>query len=173
MHKGYRELLARIEGQAAALPQVQPLLAQVEQLDDLNPLTVPAVKAMLRAPPPPLELTLVRENPHLVLYARNTARKRRASQATRAASIECPPWLFDPQTHREPEVAESLRLELLALVKESFTLLGHRISNSFAVTFRDELVIHRDPLAYFTVREVPLAERTRLNPESRVTRSAV
>lgn len=172
MHKGYRELLAKIEVEVGSWPQLQPLLHQVDVLDDLNPLTVPAVKAMLRDPPPPLELTLVREELSLVVYARNTVRKRRASQATRVAGLECPAWIFSPESI-ETTMPQSLMLDSLALIKESIQLLGHRISNSFAVTFRDQLLIRPDPCAHVSIEEVPLGQRVWLNPDSRRARAAV
>jgi len=162
MHKDYRDLQERVELQAAQIPEAQHLLEQVGAVDDLDPLRVPALKAMKREPAPPLELTFRRENHELVVYARNTARKRRAQQPTRCATVTCPGWLFDPTVPAPPSLTPALRLDLLAMIKESYALLGQRISNYFPVTFRDELVIQPSPVAHLSLRELPLAKRVRL-----------
>jgi hypothetical protein len=151
MHKDYRDLQDRLESAVQAIPEAKRFVAAIGEVDDLDPLRVPALKAMKRVPPPPLRLVFEREGSALHLSAENLTRKRKAQKLTSCATVECPEWVFDPQVVAPSELDQATRLDILSMLKESFALFGTRIAIYFPVSFGQELMIHTEPTAHLSI----------------------
>lgn len=149
MEKSYRDLFDALVEQAAQSPSVKALVDAVGEIDDLDPLRIPALKAMKREPTPPLALKYVRENGKLVLYARNTVRKRRAPRPAFCADIPAFPWLFDVDGEFQGD--PRLRPRCAELVRRSFGYLGIRIANYFEIGYDNSLVSFEEAPGVLTI----------------------
>jgi hypothetical protein len=158
MHKAYRDLTARVESAVEDIAEAKRFVAAIGDIDDLDPLRVPALKAMKRVPAPPLRLVFEVQGPTLFLAAENLTRKRKAQKLTSCAMVDYPDWLFDPHGPSGAALPEPVKLDILQMLKESFALLGTRIGVYFPVTFGQELVIQDKPAAHLTIRGKSLSE---------------
>ena len=168
MHHAYRSLLERLEATLSALPELLPLWKEVELLDDLDPLRVPALKAMKRVPAPPVELSFSRDGDRFVMNARNLLRKREAKTPTRCAALQVPSWLWDTDASVPAGLTLVIRRDCAELVRTSFELFATRIRNHFTVSFGQQLVVRTlapAPLLVLVPAPGPLAG---LSPQSPV-----
>lgn len=139
MEKSYRDLFEELSQQAKTSAPLTELIAAIEQVDDLDPLRIAALKAMKRLPPPPINLRYMVEDGKLSMYARNTVRKRNPAKLALCAQITGQDWLFDPESEFPGE--PSSRAPYLELVQRSFGYLEVRIANYFEVGHDSRLVI--------------------------------
>ena len=143
MEKSYRDLFDALQAHAAATPALSELLAAVEAVDDMDPLRIAALKAMKKNPVPPINLGYATEHEMLVMYARNTLRKRKAPQPALCAQIPAFAWLFEA-SQPFPAVELQLRPRYVELVHRSFGYLETRIANYFEVGHDSELVVRQN-----------------------------
>lgn len=150
MEKSYRDLYEALSHAAAGSAELTRLLEAVGEIDDLDPLRIPSLKAMKRIPPPPIGLSYAYENGKLGLFARNVVRKRRARKPTLCGELEAPAWLFD-QNAPAP-CASDLRARFVELVHRSFGYLETRIANYFEIICDRQLVIENTDEPVLAIR---------------------
>ena len=143
MEKPYRDLFEALEMKAAEVPAAAELVAAIGQVDDVDPLRIPSIKAMKRAEPPPINVSYGILEGMLTLFARNTQRKRKAPQPTICAQIPAFPWLFDATAPFPGE--PGLRTQCVELVRQSFGYLEIRIRNYFEVGHDGRLTVGGEP----------------------------
>lgn len=143
VEKPYRDLFDALEAKTADLPAAAELVAAIGQVDDADPLRIPALRAMKRAEPPPINVSYGILDGMLTQFARNTQRKRRAPQPTICAQVPAFPWLFDAQASFPGD--DDLRNQCVELVRQSFGYLEIRISNYFEVGHDGRLLVAGDP----------------------------
>ena len=159
MEKPYRDLFDRLSLEAAAVPALAELVSNVGQVDDLDPLRIPALKAMKRSAAPPLRLAYrFDDSPAsaLALYARNPARKRLAPQPALCARLAVPSWLFDASAEF-PGADWAQRGAYVELVARSFFYLELRIAHYFEVHRDNTLGMCRDPRLVLEITPVSAA----------------
>jgi hypothetical protein len=150
MEKSYRDLFDALQAHAEAAPALRELIAAVEAVDDMDPLRIAALKAMKKNPVPPINVGYAIEHEMLVMYARNTVRKRKASRPARCAQIPAFAWLFEAE-HPFPAVEPELRARYVELVQRSFGYLETRIANYFVVGHDSELVTRTNGLPVLAI----------------------
>mgnify|MGYP006976763986 CR=1 FL=1 len=140
MEKSYRDLFDALAARAAEAPELKELIGAVESVDDSDPLRIPALKAMKRNPPPPIALGYTNNDEKLVLYARNTVRKRKAPQPAVCGQVPALAWLFEAQAPFPLDDA-ALRAQFVELVRRSFGYLETRIANYFELEHDAKLLV--------------------------------
>ncbi len=156
MHKHYRELYEQVAFLAKAQPDLLPLWKNVGELDDLDPMRVPSIKAIRRAEVPILLLTYQQEDTAVTLVARNPGRKRCPDRQVQIIRLECPRWLLSNEDPLPGGLTQNQMSRISHMVRESLFLFGIRMSNYFPVKYQNALEVDNSCNSRLRVRqEVP------------------